>query len=122
MLKTIALQTKRKQRIRARLKKDNRDLTRLRLSVFRSNKHIYAQIIDDANSATIVSASTLDKELKAELKSGSNVTAAARVGALLAQRAVKSNLSKVYFDRGGNLFHGRVKALATAARENGLQF
>ena len=91
-----------------------------RLNVFRSNSNIFAQIIDDANGITLASASSIDKELK--LTNGSNVEAAKEVGKLIAERAKKVNISKVIFDRGGYLYHGRVKALAEAARENGLEF
>ena len=91
-----------------------------RLNVFRSNGNIFAQIIDDEKAITLVSASSIDKELK--LKNGGNVEAATKVGELLAKRAKKAKISKVVFDRGGYLYHGRVKALAEAARENGLEF
>ena len=91
-----------------------------RLNVFRSNSNIFAQIIDDEAGVTLVSASSLDKELK--LTNGGNVEAAAKVGELLAKKAKKAKISKVVFDRGGYLYHGRVKALAEAARENGLEF
>ena len=91
-----------------------------RLSVFRSNKQIYAQIIDDEKKSTLVSASSLDKSLK--LENGGNVEAAKAVGKLLAEKAKKAKITKVVFDRGGYLYHGRVKALAEAARENGLEF
>ena len=91
-----------------------------RLNVFRSNSNIFAQIIDDEASKTLVSASAIDKELK--LENGGNVEAATKVGELLAKRAKKAKISKVVFDRGGYLYHGRVKALADAARENGLEF
>ena len=91
-----------------------------RLNVFRSNNNIFAQIIDDEASKTLVSASSIDKELK--LENGGNIEAAAKVGELLAKRAKKAKISKVVFDRGGYLYHGRVKALADAARENGLEF
>ena len=91
-----------------------------RLNVFRSNSNIFAQIIDDEASKTLVSASSIDKELK--LENGGNVEAAKKVGELLAKRAKKAKISKVVFDRGGYLYHGRVKALADAARENGLEF
>ena len=89
------------------------------LSVFRSNKAIYAQIIDDENKTTLVSASSLDKSLK--LENGGNVEAAKAVGKLLAENAKKDKIKKVVFDRGGYLYHGRVQALAEAARENGLE-
>lgn len=91
-----------------------------RLNVFRSNGNIFAQIIDDSCDKTLVSASSIDKELK--LANGGNVDAAAKVGELLAKRAKKAKITKVTFDRGGYLYHGRVKALADAARENGLEF
>ena len=91
-----------------------------RLNVFRSNSNIFAQIIDDEASKTLVSASSIDKELK--LENGGNTEAAEKVGELLAKRAKKAKISKVVFDRGGYLYHGRVKALAEAARENGLEF
>lgn len=91
-----------------------------RLNVFRSNSNIFAQIIDDEKAVTLVSASSIDKELKP--LNGSNVEAATKVGELLAKRAKKANITKVVFDRGGYLYHGRVKALAEAARENGLEF
>ncbi len=90
-----------------------------RLSVFRSNKQIYAQIIDDEKKSTLVSASSLDKSLK--LENGGNVEAAKAVGKLLAEKAKKAKITKVVFDRGGYLYHGRVEALADAARENGLE-
>lgn len=91
-----------------------------RLNVFRSNSNIFAQIIDDEKAVTLVSASSIDKELK--LTNGSNVEAATKVGELLAKRAKDKKIKKVVFDRGGYLYHGRVKALADAARENGLEF
>ena len=91
-----------------------------RLNVFRSNTAIYAQVIDDESSTTLASASSLDKNLN--LKNKSNVEAAASVGASIAEKCKKAGISKVVFDRGGYLYHGRVKALADAARENGLEF
>ena len=93
---------------------------RPRLNVFRSNANITAQIIDDEKGVTLVSASSLEKELN--LKNGGNVEAAKIIGAEIAKRANKSNIKEVVFDRGGYLYHGRVKALAEAARENGLEF
>lgn len=95
---------------------------RPRLNVFRSNKHIYAQVIDDASGRTLVSASTLDKELKDNVGNGGSVEAAKEVGSLVAKRALEHGLTAVVFDRGGYLYHGRVRALAEAAREAGLQF
>ena len=91
-----------------------------RLNVFRSNSNIFAQIIDDTKGVTLVSASSIDKELK--LENGGNVIAAKKVGELIAKRAKKAKIKNVVFDRGGYLYHGRVKALAEAARENGLEF
>jgi len=91
-----------------------------RLSVFRSNSNIFAQLIDDENGVTLVSASSIDKDLK--LENGSNIEAATKVGELLAERALKAKIKEVIFDRGGHLYHGRVKALAEAARNKGLEF
>ena len=91
-----------------------------RLNVFRSNSNIFAQIIDDEKGITLVSASSIDKELK--LENGGNKEAAQKVGKLIAKRAKEAKISKVVFDRGGYLYHGRVEALAEAARENGLEF
>jgi large subunit ribosomal protein L18 len=112
-----AVRKKRHARVRAKL---FGTAERPRLNVFRSNKHIYAQVIDDEKQVTIASASTLDKELN--LESTSNVEAAAKVGELVAKRALEKGIKKVVFDRGGYLYHGRVKALADAAREAGLEF
>jgi large subunit ribosomal protein L18 len=95
---------------------------RPRLSIFRSSKQIYAQVIDDAEGKTLAAASTLEKDLKGKLKTGADVSAAAEVGKLIAERAKAAGVSKVVFDRSGYLFHGRVKALADAAREGGLDF
>lgn len=95
---------------------------RPRLSVFRSSKHIYVQLIDDVKGVTLVSASTVDTEIKGELKTGADIAAAVRVGKLIAERAIKAGITEVVFDRGGYIYHGRVKALADAAREGGLSF
>jgi large subunit ribosomal protein L18 len=95
---------------------------RPRLNVFRSSKNIYAQLIDDLAGHTLVSASTLDPELKGEIENGGNVEAARKVGQLIAKRALEKGLKRVVFDRGGYLYHGRVKALAEGAREGGLDF
>ena len=96
---------------------------RPRLSVFRSNNHIYAQVIDDDAQQTICAASTVDKDLKKDSdKSSSNCAASSEVGSLLAKRAIKKGIKQVVFDRGGNIYHGRVKALADAARKGGLKF
>ena len=99
------------------------DKTRPRLAVYRSNNHIYAQVIDDDAQQTICSASTVDKELKEDSeKLSSNCSSSSIVGKLLAKRAMKKGVKQVIFDRGGNLYHGRVKALADAARDAGLNF
>ena len=95
---------------------------RARLSVFRSSKHIYAQVIDDADGRTVVSASSLEKDMRGGLKTGANIEAAKAVGKRLAERAAEKGIKQVVFDRGGYLYHGRVKALADAARESGLSF
>jgi large subunit ribosomal protein L18 len=95
---------------------------RARLSVFRSSRHIYAQVIDDGAGKTVAAASTLDKDLKGALPKGSDTAAAQAVGKLVAERAIKAGVKDVVFDRGGYLYHGRVKALADAAREAGLNF
>lgn len=93
-----------------------------RLSVFRSHQHIYAQIIDDVNSTTLVSCSTLDAEIKSELKHGRTCDASKLVGIKLGERSLEKNIIKIVFDRGSYLHHGRVKALADGARSSGLQF
>lgn len=95
---------------------------RPRLSVFRSSKQIYVQLIDDVKGTTVASASTVDKELKSKLKNGANTDAATEVGKLVAKRALEKGYKKVQFDRGRFLYHGRVKALAEGAREGGLLF
>ncbi|MBW4579322.1 MAG: 50S ribosomal protein L18 [Tildeniella nuda ZEHNDER 1965/U140] len=95
---------------------------RPRLAVFRSNHHIYAQVIDDTQHHTLAAASTLDPDLKVALDSGSNCDASIEVGKLVAQRTLAKGIKQVVFDRGGSLYHGRVKALADAAREAGLVF
>ena len=95
---------------------------RARLSVHRSSKHIYAQVIDDLKGETLASASSLEKTLRETGKTGADIDAAKAVGKLLAERAVKNGVKEVVFDRGGYLYHGRVKALADAARESGLSF
>lgn len=95
---------------------------RPRLAVFRSLNHIYAQVIDDTAQKTLTAASSLDPELRKTLKSGANKDAASQVGALIAARCKDAGIDTVVFDRGGNLYHGRIAALAAAARENGLKF
>ena len=111
---------RRKARVRRALKA--RANGRPRLSVFRSDKNIYAQIIDDASGRTLAAASTLDKDVKAKNKNGATQSAAEATGKLIAERAKKAKVGDVVFDRGGYIFHGRVKALAEAAREGGLNF
>ena len=95
---------------------------RARLSVFRSSKHIYAQLIDDAKGKTLVAASSLEKTMREGAKTGANIAAAKAVGKLIAERAKEKGIKDVVFDRGGYLYHGRIKALADAAREGGLNF
>jgi large subunit ribosomal protein L18 len=114
------LRERRRQRLRFQLRiKSN---GRPRLSVFRSSQHIYAQVIDDAHGRTVAAASSIDKTLRESLKTGADKAAAAAVGKLLAERAVAAGIKEVVFDRGEYLYHGRVKALADAAREGGLAF
>jgi large subunit ribosomal protein L18 len=110
-----------KRHLRVR-KKVNGTTARPRLSIYRSAKHMYAQIIDDTNAVTVVSASTADKELKANIGNGGSIEAAKQVGELIAKRAKEKGIDTVVFDRGGYLYHGRVQALADAAREAGLVF
>lgn len=111
---------RRAARVRRALKKSANG--RPRLSVFRSSKQIYAQIIDDVQGKTLAAASSLEKDVKGSLKTGADQAAAAEVGKLVAERAKEAGVSQVVFDRGGYLYHGRVKALADAAREGGLSF
>ncbi|MCU9615213.1 50S ribosomal protein L18 [Caldibacillus lycopersici] len=112
-----AVRLKRHARIRAKI---SGTPERPRLNIFRSNKHIYAQLVDDSKGITLASASTLDKEIN--LEGTSNTEAAIKVGELIAKRAVEKGYKSVVFDRSGYLYHGRVQALADAARENGLEF
>jgi len=114
------LHLRRQRRTRAQLRKAGGG--RARLSVFRSSKHIYAQIIDDTEGATKAAASTLDKDLRVALKTGADIEAAKAVGKLIAERATAAGVETVIFDRGGYRYHGRIKALAEAAREGGLSF
>jgi len=116
-MSNISIFERRSQRNRVQLKKQNNG--RPRLSVHRTNQHIYAQIIDDVKGATLAAASTLDKDLK---DAGSNIEAASKVGKLIAKRAKAAGVDTVVFDRGGFLYHGRVKSLAEAARDGGLNF
>jgi len=120
MKSTIDLHTRRKQRIRNRLAQ--KSAGRARLSVHRSSKNIYAQVIDDTKGVTLAAASSRDKDLKVLIKKGSDIEAAKAVGKLIAARAIEKGVKEVVFDRGAYLYHGRVKALADAAREGGLTF
>ncbi|MEO1702190.1 MAG: 50S ribosomal protein L18 [Pseudomonadota bacterium] len=115
-----AQMVRRAQRVRRQLKKVANG--RPRLSVFRSSKNIYAQVIDDSAGRTVAAASTLDAGLRKDLKTGADTAAAAAVGKLVAERASKAGVEEVVFDRGAYIFHGRIKALADAARESGLKF
>jgi len=114
----LSLFERRRQRVRTALRAKGN--TRPRLSIHRSGRHIYAQVIDDAAGRTVAAASSLDKDLREQ--TGATAEAAATVGKKVAERAVAAGITKVVFDRGGFLFHGRVKALADAAREGGLEF
>ena len=118
--KAQALFLRRRRRVRAKLRRVASG--RPRLSVFRSSKHIYAQVIDDAAGRTLAAASSLDSGLRVSLKTGADIAAASAVGKLIAERAKAAGVEQVVFDRGAYLFHGRVKALADAAREGGLDF
>jgi len=120
MLTTKELFDRRARRTRYQIRK--RANGRPRLSVFRSGLHIYAQIIDDSQGKTLVSASSVEQDMRKKLKKGGNKDAAAEIGKLIAERAKKAGVTEVVFDRGGYAFHGRVKALADAAREGGLSF
>ena len=111
--------TRRKQRVRKRV---SGTAERPRLNVFRSRSHIYAQIVDDQKGTTVAAASSLDKSLRTSLKSTGSIDGAKAVGKLLAERAKAVKVQAVVFDRGGRLYHGRIKALAEASREGGLQF
>ena len=114
----LSLFDRRRQRVRTSLRK--RGGERPRLSIHRSGKHIYAQVIDDSAGRTVASASTLDKDVRGQ--AGANIASAQDVGRRVAERAMAAGVTRVVFDRGGFLFHGRVKALADAAREGGLEF
>jgi large subunit ribosomal protein L18 len=120
MARDIQLEKRRKQRVRRAIRE--RAYGRPRLSVFRSSKQIYAQIIDDENGVTVASASSIEKANREALKSGANIDAAKVVGKLIAERAAAKGVKTVVFDRGSYMFHGRVKALAEGAREGGLEF
>ena len=120
MANKIEAQARRRRRLRYRLR--TKGGGRVRLSVFRSGRHIYAQVIDDAQGRTLAAASSLEKEMRGDLRTGADKDAAVAVGKRVAERAVAAGVSAVVFDRGPYLYHGRVKALADAAREGGLQF
>jgi large subunit ribosomal protein L18 len=120
MSKNAVTQARRQARTRRELKAVA--YGRPRLSVFRSAKQIYVQVIDDENGHTLAAASSIEKDLKAKLKTGADTAAAKEVGKLAAARAIKAGVSKVVFDRGSYLYHGRVKAVAEGAREGGLEF
>jgi large subunit ribosomal protein L18 len=111
---------RRRERVRFKLRQAGKG--RMRLSVFRSSRHIYAQVIDDAAGRTLAAASTLDPGLKPDLKTGADAAAASAVGKLIAERAKAAGIERVVFDRGAYLYHGRIKALADAARAGGLDF
>lgn len=111
-----------RRKIRSRWSLRKKGSGRLRLSVHRSGKNIYAQIIDDTAGRTLVAASTLEKDLRERLKTGADKSAAAEVGKAIAVKAVAAGIKQVVFDRGGYMYHGRIKALADAAREGGLDF
>ncbi|MCL4768299.1 MAG: 50S ribosomal protein L18 [Hyphomicrobiaceae bacterium] len=116
----LTLFDRRKRRVRSTLRTHANGQPRL--SVFRSSKHIYAQVIDDGNGRTLAAASSLEKDLRGRLRTGADKAAAVEVGRLVAERAKKAGIQAVVFDRGGYQYHGRIKALADAAREGGLQF
>ncbi len=120
MAKDTQAADRRKARVRRSIRA--RAYGKPRLSVFRSSKQIYAQIIDDEKGATLIAASSLEKDQRTDLKTGGNVDAAKLIGKLIAERAVKAGIKDVVFDRGAYVYHGRVKALAEGAREGGLNF
>ena len=120
MSATKELQLRRRSRLRYQLRRKANG--RPRLSVFRSGKHIYAQVIDDAAGRTLAAACSLDRDLRENLKTGADKDAATAVGKLVAERAIAAGVTQVVFDRGSYLYHGRVRALAEAAREGGLAF
>ncbi|HEV2495769.1 MAG TPA: 50S ribosomal protein L18 [Terriglobia bacterium] len=122
MLKLVSRDTTRR-RVHARIRQRVKGRAQApRLNVFRSSRHIYAQLVDDGRGHTLVAASSRDAEVRKTLKSGGNLAAAKTVGQMLAQRAKEQGISRAVFDRGGYEYHGRVKALADAAREGGLKF
>ena len=121
----VSKESRQEIRVKKHMKIRNRfsgTAERPRLAVFRSNNHVYAQVIDDVAGKTLVSAYTLEKDIKAELKNTDDTAAAAKVGDVVAKRALEKGIKAVVFDRGGYIYHGKVKALADAAREAGLEF
>ena len=121
----VSKESRQEIRVKKHMKIRNRfsgTAERPRLAVFRSNNHVYAQVIDDVAGKTIVSASTLEKDIKAELKNTDDIEAATKIGDVVAKRALEKGIKAVVFDRGGYIYHGKVKALADAAREAGLEF
>ena len=121
----VSKESRQKVRVKKHMKIRNRfsgTAERPRLAVFRSNNHMYAQIIDDTVGNTLVAASTVEKEVKAELEKTNNVDAAAYLGTVIAKRAIEKGIKEVVFDRGGFIYQGKIKALAEAAREAGLEF
>ena len=121
----VSKESRQKIRVKKHMKIRNRfsgTAERPRLAVFRSNNHMYAQVIDDVAGKTLVSASTLEKDIKAELKNTDDIEAASKIGDVVAKRALEKGIKAVVFDRGGYIYHGKVKALADAAREAGLEF
>ena len=121
----VSKESRQEIRVKKHMKIRNRfsgTAERPRLAVFRSNNHVYAQVIDDVAGKTLVSASTLEKDIKAELKNTDDTDAATKVGEVVAKRALEKGIKAVVFDRGGYIYHGKVKALADAAREAGLEF
>jgi large subunit ribosomal protein L18 len=121
----VSKESRQKIRVKKHMKIRNRfsgTAERPRLAVFRSNNHVYAQVIDDVAGKTLVSASTLEKDIKAELKNTDDIEAATKVGDVVAKRALEKGIKAVVFDRGGYIYHGKVKAVADAAREAGLEF
>ena len=121
----VSKESRQEIRVKKHMKIRNRfsgTAERPRLAVFRSNNHVYAQVIDDVAGKTLVSASTLEKDIKAELKNTDDIEAATKVGDVVAKRALEKGIKAVVFDRGGYIYHGKVKAVAEAAREAGLEF
>ena len=121
----VSMESRSKVRAKKHMRIRNRfsgSAERPRLAVFRSNNHVYAQVIDDVNGHTLVSASTLEKDIKAELKNTDDMAAASKIGDVVAKRALEKGIKAVVFDRAGYIYHGKVKALADAAREAGLEF